>query len=208
MKKTAKMIMAVMTALIVALPAMGAERVKVTSEAIKARMGERPALLDKFNRGEQLSLDDLAVVYYGQAFIPGKAVAESYPDVDAAYAKKDYPATLTLVDEVLRTNPVALNQLFRGYVCAASSTEPRIKARAESFENRINGICSVIYATGTGVTNDSPFVVLSKEDGAAFLRNYLQPEGIVDQTSIAKLDAYKVKWPGQTDPVIFYFGRP
>ncbi|MCM1336668.1 MAG: DUF4919 domain-containing protein [Candidatus Amulumruptor caecigallinarius] len=208
MKKTAQMIMAVVTALIVALPMMGAERVKVTSEGIKARMGERPALLEKFNKGEQLTPEDMAVVYYGQAYLPGKSVAESYPDVDAAYAKKDYPATLTLVDEVLRTNPVALNQLFRGYVCAASSTEPRIKARAASFENRINNICSVIYATGTGVTNDSPFIVLSKEDGAAFLRNYLQPEGIVDQTSIDKLDAYKVKWPGQNDPVIFYFGRP
>lgn len=201
-------IMAALTVMLLALPAMAADRVNVNAASIKARLGERPALLEKFNKGEQLSLDDMAVVYYGQAFVPGKTPAASYPDVDAAYSKKDYPATLTLVDEVLRTNPVALNQLFRGYVCAASSTEPRIKARAESFQNRINAICSVIYATGTGVTNDSPFIVLTKEDGAAFLRNYLQPEGIVDQASIDKLDAYKVKWAGQADPVIFYFGRP
>lgn len=200
--------MALLTGLLLALPATAAGRINVTPEGIKARMGERQALLEKFNRGERLTPEDMAVVYYGQAYVPGKAPAESYPDVDAVYAKKDYPATLTLVDEVLRSNPVALNQLFRGYVCAASSTEPRIKARAESFQQRIDNICSVIYATGTGVTNDSPFRVLTKEDGAAFLRNYLQPEGIVDQASIDRLDAYKVKWPGQADPVIFYFGRP
>ena len=166
------------------------------------------SLAAKYEKGESLTPAEMAVVYYGQAYVPGHKPAASYPDVDAAYAKKDYPATLTLVDAVLRENPVALNQLFRGYVAAASSTEPRVKARAENFQKRIDAICSLIFSSGSGVTGEEPFIVLTTEDAMAFVRNYLQPTEILGQAQVDGMDAVKVKWPDQTEPVIFYFARP
>lgn len=197
-----------MTGMLLCFPAIFASnKVKVSASTVKSRMAERPALLAKFNNGEALTPEQMVVVYYGQQYAPSGKPAASYPAVDAAYAKKDYAGTLKLVDDVLKTNPVALNQLFRGYVAASASKDPAVKARMATFQQKIDNICSVIYASGTGLTNDSPFITLSKEDSQAFLRNYLQPEKIVDNASIDALDAYKVVWPGQTDLVIFYFGR-
>lgn len=183
------------------------ERVTVTPNNVKTRLDSRPSLLEKFRHGEKLTPEQMMVVYYGQAFVPEKAAA-SYPEVDDAYAKKDYALTLKLVDEVLKTNPVALNQLFRAFVSAKQSDNPSVKARADVFESQIDNICTVIFASGTGVATESPFITLSKEDALAFLRNYIQPKQIIGQASVGNMDAVKVMMDGRPDESIFYFSRP
>lgn len=207
-----KFIIALIAIVLAGGSAVAAERIKVDRKALASVVTKTPdkrnALVAKYEKGESLTPAEMAVVYYGQAYVPGHKPAASYPDVDAAYAKKDYPSTLTLVDAVLRENPVALNQLFRGYVAAASSTEPRVKARAENFQKRIDAICSLIFSSGSGVTGEEPFIVLTTEDAMAFVRNYLQPTEILGQAQVDGMDAVKVKWPDQTEPVIFYFARP
>lgn len=207
-----KFIIALIAIVLAGGSAVAAERIKVDRKALASVVTKTPdkrnALVAKYEKGESLTPAEMAVVYYGQAYVPGHKPAASYPDVDAAYAKKDYPATLTLVDAVLRENPVALNQLFRGYVAAASSTEPRVKARAENFQKRIDAICSLIFSSGSGVTGEEPFIVLTTEDAMAFVRNYLQPTEILGQAQVDGMDAVKVKWPDQAEPVIFYFARP
>lgn len=207
-----KFIIALIAIVLAGGSAVAAERIKVDRKALASVVTKTPdkrnALVAKYEKGESLTPAEMAVVYYGQAYVPGHKPAASYPDVDAAYAKKDYPATLTLVDAVLRENPVALNQLFRGYVAAASSPEPRVKARAENFQKRIDAICSLIFSSGSGVTGEEPFIVLTTEDAMAFVRNYLQPTEILGQAQVDGMDAVKVKWPDQTEPVIFYFARP
>lgn len=207
-----KFIIALIAIVLAGGSAVAAERIKVDRKALASVVTKTPdkrnALVAKYEKGESLTPAEMAVVYYGQAYVPGHKPAASYPDVDAAYAKKDYPATLTLVDAVLRENPVALNQLFRGYVAAASSTEPRVKARAENFQKRIDAICSLIFSSGSGVTGEEPFIVLTTEDAMAFVRNYLQPTEILGQAQVDGMDAVKVKWPDQTEPMIFYFARP
>lgn len=207
-----KFIIALIAIVLAGGSAVAAERIKVDRKALASVVTKTPdkrnALVAKYEKGESLTPAEMAVVYYGQAYVPGHKPAASYPDVDAAYVKKDYPATLTLVDAVLRENPVALNQLFRGYVAAASSTEPRVKARAENFQKRIDAICSLIFSSGSGVTGEEPFIVLTTEDAMAFVRNYLQPTEILGQAQVDGMDAVKVKWPDQTEPVIFYFARP
>ncbi len=207
-----KFIIALIAIVLAGGSAVAAERIKVDRKALASVVTKTPdkrnALVAKYEKGESLTPAEMAVVYYGQAYVPGHKPAASYPDVDAAYAKKDYPSTLTLVDAVLRENPVALNQLFRGYVAAANSTEPRVKARAENFQKRIDAICSLIFSSGSGVTGEEPFIVLTTEDAMAFVRNYLQPTEILGQAQVDGMDAVKVKWPDQTEPVIFYFARP
>lgn len=207
-----KFIIALIAIVLTSGAAVAAERIKVDRKVLASVVTKSPdkrnALVSKYEKGETLTPAEMAVVYYGQAYVPGHKPAANYPDVDAAYAKKDYPATLTLVDAVLRENPVALNQLFRGYVCAASSNEPRVKARAENFQKRIDAICSLIFSSGSGVTGEDPFIALTAEDAMAFVRNYLQPTEILGHAQVDGMDAVKVKWPGQTEPVIFYFAHP
>ena len=197
-----KLIVASLALVIGCGAAMAADRIKVDRKAIESTVVKSPekrnALVAKYEKGEPLTPAEMAVVYYGQAYVPGHKPAASYPDVDAAYARKDYPATLVLVDAVL----------FRGYVAAANSSEPRIKARADNFQKRIDAICSLIFSSGSGVTGGDPFVVLTSEDAMAFVRNYLQPTEILGQAQIDNMDAIKVTWPDQPEPVIFYFARP
>lgn len=215
MNATVKIIAAFIALMVMAPASHAVERVNVDTKSLAAQVKDNPAsrasLLSRFESGDRtLTPAQMAVVYYGEAFTPGHKPASSYPEVDAAYARKDYPGTLVLVDKVLESNPVALNQLFRGYVCSKVSADAAVKARATTFENRINNICDLIYATGTGVTDDSPFLVLSDEDALAFVRNYLQPTEILGTSAISgmpDMTAVKVKWPDQQDPVIFYFRR-
>ena len=207
-----KLIVASLALVIGCGAAMAADRIKVDRKAIESTVVKSPekrnALVAKYEKGEPLTPAEMAVVYYGQAYVPGHKPAASYPDVDAAYARKDYPATLVLVDAVLKENPVALNQLFRGYVAAANSSEPRIKARADNLQKRIDAICSLLFSSGSDVTGGAPFVVLTSEDAMAFVRNYLQPTEILGQAQVDNMDAIKVTWPDQPEPVIFYFARP
>lgn len=205
-----KTILAAMIMLLTTLPAMSAaDHVSVSGQALKAiPAASRAALVKRFQAGEKLTPEEMVTVYYGQAFTPGYVPAQAEKTIDEAYAAKDFPRTLTLVDELLESNPVALNQLFRGFVAAKSSAAAPVKARAGSFVTRINNICEVIFATGTGLSMDDPFLTLTQEDALAFVRNYLQPESIIGTSRIADMDAVKVRWPGQEEDVIFYFARP
>lgn len=207
-----KYLLALVAALLVAVT-VSAATVAVDfdsiSVAVKARPEVRSALVDRFVAGDTtLTSEEMALVYYGQAFIPGYEAVETYADVDSAYAGGDMPLTLTLVDEVLRVNPVALNQLFRGFVASKSSKQPRISARAESFENRIMNICNLIYGSGAGVDTNDPFRVLTMADAEAFLRNYIRVSAIEGRSLLGHLDAVKTVVPGISDPVIFYFVLP
>ncbi len=192
---------------------VSAASVAVDFDSIKASATSQPEmrrqLVDRFAAGDTLLTPvEMALVYYGQAFTPGYARTETYADVDSAYLGSDMPLTLTLVDEVLRTNPVALSQLFRGFVASKASKQPRISSRAGSFENRIMNICDLIYASGTGVDTNDPFRVLTMADAEAFLRNYIRVDSIMDRSRLGHLEAVKTKVPGIADPVIFYFALP
>ena len=100
-----KLIVASLALVIGCGAAMAADRIKVDRKAIESTVVKSPekrnALVAKYEKGEPLTPAEMAVVYYGQAYVPGHKPAASYPDVDAAYARKDYPATLVLVDAVL-----------------------------------------------------------------------------------------------------------
>lgn len=204
--KIAAALIAILTLGAVAVHA--ADHVDASAKTIKASMGQRPSLLASYEKGASLTPQQMAVVYFGQAFTPGYKQIDKYPDIDAAYSAKDVAKALPLIEKALATNPVALNQLFRAYACTASSTSAEQKAKADNYQKRIDAICTAIFASGTGVSDSSPFITLSKEDSEAFVRNYLQPEAIIGQASIGSLDAIKVKWPGQSEDVIFYFSRP
>ncbi len=136
-----KLIVASLALVIGCGAAMATDRIKVDRKAIESTVAKSPekrnALVAKYEKGEALTPAEMAVVYYGQAYVPGHKPAASYPDVDAAYARKDYPATLVLVDAVLKENPVALNQLFRGYVAAANISEPPNQARDDNIQKPI-----------------------------------------------------------------------
>lgn len=192
---------------------VSAASVAVDFDSIRASATSRPEmrrqLVERFAAGDTLlTPEDMALVYYGQAFTPGYVRTEKYADVDSAYLGCDMPLTLTLVDEVLRVNPVALSQLFRGFVASKASKQPRISSRAGSFENRIMNICDLIYASGTGVDTNDPFRVLTMADAEAFLRNYIRVDSIMDRSKLGHLEAVKTKVPGIADPVIFYFALP
>lgn len=66
-------------------------------------------------------------------------------------------------------------------------------------------IGDAILCSGSGITPESPFKVITADDEARVLRNLLQVKEIVDRTTIQGMDAVKVRLEGAPDPIILYF---
>lgn len=164
--------------------------------------GAYKALADRFATGRTLTPTEMATLYYGSAFQPGFNANQSYPDIARVYAAKDYNTALSQIWSALAKDPANLYLLFTGYGCASSLGN---KEAASLLQNRILQVCDLIFSTGAGVSQDSPYVVLRPSDIDEFLIKYMQPTKINGRSKIANLEAASINIDGVPDGVILYF---
>lgn len=194
--------------LIIAAPTTQAtESQTIDRDAIEttAKSDDYASLLRHFTDGEQLTPDEIATVYYGSVFQPGFNADMQYPSLTAAYAAGEMTKALRLCEEALAKDPTNLSLLFKAYAAARSSTDATVNTKATIFQNRIIGICDAIFASGSGVTETSPYTVIRPSDIDDFLIKYIQPTAVKGRARISDLDAVKVTLDGLTDDVILYF---
>lgn len=68
------------------------------------------ALLDRFVAADTtLTSDEMATVYYGFAFTPSYEPRDTFPEIHAAYDRKDYEEVARLIGPALELNPVSLD---------------------------------------------------------------------------------------------------
>lgn len=164
-------------------------------------------LLQRFKAGEPLTEAEYTTVYYGSALQPGFKADSKYADIADIYASGDMSRTLRRCEEALATDPTNLSLLFKAFAASTLSTDEASKAKAESYRSRINGICDAIFASGTGVTESNPYIVIRPSDIEEFIIKYLQPTSVTGRARIGAQDAVKVTFEGVPDEVILYFGQ-
>ncbi len=187
-----------------------ASALRVDYDSIRSVVNDRPELFRQLtarfiDADTTLTDDELAVVYYGHAMIPGYNPEETYADVMKAFDDGDLATTLVLADEALRRNPVSLPMLFKCYGICAISELDRLKDRCPALAARINMLCRVIEESGQGVIMYSPFCVISPADIDEFLTKCWQVQRVYESADMGDLRAVKVHIDGIDDDVILYF---
>lgn len=193
------------------LPAAHAEGIKpnVDRNTIESASRESgyASLLTRFKSGETLPIQDMATVYYGSALAPGFNPDKRYDDVMTSYDSGNIAKAHELAAAALESDPTNLTLLFKAYASAAASTDPAVNTKASVYQSRLLQICDLILASGLGVTDSSPYIVVRPADMDEFLVKYIQPAQIVGKSKIGKLEAAKVVIDGVPDEVILYFNQ-
>lgn len=175
-------------------------------EAVKQNYTHYQQLTERFIAGDpSLTTDEVRLVYYGYRFNPQFRANAMYPGLQEAFDANDYTKTLDMARLGLSANPVSLPLLFKAYACSMMSLDADTKAKAKVYQIRINQLCDVIFESGKGVSSHSPYVVIRSSDIDPFVKNYLQPQVILDQSTVGSQLAVKMKLEGVPDEVILYF---
>lgn len=165
-------------------------------------------LLDRFERVDTgLTPADVAEVYYGFALTPGYNPTDTFPEIKAALADKDYSRAAALADSALKLNPVSFELLLLDL----KANELRPDKTVEDMQHtrnvaaRCDMIANAIIESGRGVNAAEPFFVTSEADMLGFLSNVLYVQRILGRAMVADVDAVKINLPGSDRMHILYF---
>lgn len=192
-------------AAITASAAVAAEKYTPSRAAISASMRDHAAykaLSDRFASGQQLTPAQIGEVYYGTVFQPGFKASVTYPDIARTYAAGDYATTLSQVWTALAKDLANLYLLFTGYGAARSLKN---EEAASLLQKRLLQVCDLIFSTGTGVTSDSPYLVVHPSDIDEFVVKYIQPVKVLGRATLEGCQAVRVNLDNNADDVILYF---
>lgn len=186
-----------------------ASKLSITrQEAEATEPVEYAALLQRFNQGDTtLTLDEVAKVYFAA---PKQSAYQAQTDmsrINSLRAERRYGELLPLALRGLEKDPVNLTLLFRAYASAVNAPEHKFDNIAKSTQIRLNQICDMIFASGDGVNEQTPFEVLTTPDIEQFLSNYVQVERIDGLSKMGPLTVALVKLPGRDEPAYLFF-RP
>lgn len=111
-----------------------------------------------------LRTEDIALVYYGQAYLPEyRAGNDSNEEKLKAYAAEgNYTKMYSTAKKILDYNPVSLNALFYGWMSADKLGKE--KSEVDSYVNKYIGILNMITTYGDGKSTAKPFRVICPDD--------------------------------------------
>mgnify|MGYP003289097002 FL=1 len=122
-------------------------------------------IVELFNNDDPyIDVDDIALVYYGQAFLPsynpGKDANEK--KMREYFNEDNYPKVYETAKSILKYNPANLDALF--YAWISSKTIGKSEEEYLSYVNKHQEIISMIKTYGDGKSSDKPFRVVNPED--------------------------------------------
>ncbi len=133
------------------------------------------------NDDPYIRVDDYALVYYGQSFLP----AYNGGNDKNEEALKSYAAEGKLMEQyetakkILEYNPVSLNALF--YAWRASEELIKPQEETNSYLKKYLGILDMITTMGDGKSSSTPFRVISPDDQDHILYGKLDIEKVVSR---------------------------
>ena len=133
------------------------------------------------NDDPYIRVDDYALVYYGQSFLP----AYNGGNDKNEEALKSYAAEGKLMEQyetakkILQYNPVSLNALF--YAWRASEELIKPQEETNSYLKKYLGILDMITTMGDGKSSSTPFRVISPDDQDHILYGKLDIEKVVSR---------------------------
>ena len=123
-----------------------------------------------------IRLDDMALVYYGQAFLPqyNPGNDENEKALKRFHDAGNHAEAYNTAKKIMEYNPVSLNALFN--LLISSKELGKSKEEFDSYANKYQKILNMITEYGNGNTADSPFKVICPDDQNFVLFHELEIE--------------------------------
>lgn len=111
-----------------------------------------------------IRLDDIALVYYGQAFLPqyNPSNDENEKALKKFHEAGNHLEAYNTAKKIMEYNPVSLNALFN--LLIASKELGKSQEEFQSYATKYQGILNMITQYAKGNTADSPFRVIAPDD--------------------------------------------
>ncbi|MBQ5888651.1 MAG: DUF4919 domain-containing protein [Bacteroidaceae bacterium] len=133
------------------------------------------------NDDPMLRIDDIALIYYGQAFMPqyrpGKD--ENEKALKRLHDEKKNAEVYNVAKNILEYNPVSLNALFSIYI--ASRELGKSDEECISYLKKYQSILDMICYYGDGKSSESAFRIITPDDQDYIIYGKLQIEDVVSQ---------------------------
>lgn len=125
-----------------------------------------------------LRTEDIALVYYGQAYLPEyRAGNDSNEEKLKSYAAEgDYDRMYSTAKKILEYNPVSLNALFYGWL--SSDRLGKETSEVDSYVHKYIGILNMITSYGDGKSTANPFRVICPDDQDHILYGIMDIEDV------------------------------
>lgn len=129
-----------------------------------------------------LRVDDIALVYYGQAFLPqyNPGKDENEQTLKKLYEEKKNVEMYNVAKQILAYNPVSLNALFSVYI--ASKELGKNDEECLSYLKKYQNILDMICYYGDGKSSETPFRIITPDDQEYIMFGKLQIENVISQT--------------------------
>ncbi len=128
------------------------------------------------NDDPMIRLDDIALVYYGQAFLPqyNPGNDENEKALKRYHDAGNHAEAYNTAKKIMEYNPVSLNALFN--LLVSSKALGKSQEEFDSYANKYQGILNMITQYGEGNSSSSPFKVITPDDQNYVLFHELEIE--------------------------------
>lgn len=153
----------------------------------------------------ELTQDELKVIYYGYSFTPDYNPYERYDKIEEAIEDKRLTEASILCNIYLKKSPVSLYLLRLARNCAMDMGEFPLMAK---YHTRYHQILDVITASGTGESIEKSYKVIRIRDEYEVLRMAHRIEELVSQKLVeGNYDLMTIKSSGNVSDVYFDVNR-
>ncbi|MBR5892637.1 MAG: DUF4919 domain-containing protein [Bacteroidaceae bacterium] len=155
---------------------------KLIKETVETESGYYNDILNIYQTDDPLiRLDDLALVYYGQAFTAEYRGAndKNEEELKNHIATGDHHKAYQTAKKILVYNPVSLNALF--YAWRSSEALGKPQSEVNSYVNKYLSLLNMITSYGDGKSSRSPFYVISPDDQEHVLYGMLEITNIIER---------------------------
>ncbi|MBR5334741.1 MAG: DUF4919 domain-containing protein [Bacteroidaceae bacterium] len=155
---------------------------KLIKETVETESGYYNDILNIYQTDDPLiRLDDLALVYYGQAYTDEYRGASdsNEEELKSNIAAGDNHKAYQLAKKILSYNPVSLNALFYAWRTAGELGKPQ--SEVDSYVNKYLSLLNMIISYGDGKSSRNPFYVISPDDQDHILYGILDIEEVYDR---------------------------
>lgn len=123
-----------------------------------------------------LRIDDIALVYYGQAFLPqyNPSNDENEKALKKFHNEGNHAEAYAMAKKIMEYNPVSLNALFNLLISAKELGKSQ--EEFDSYANKYQKILNMITEYGKGNTAESPYKVIHPDDQNYVLFHELEIE--------------------------------
>lgn len=133
------------------------------------------------NDDPMIRVDDIALVYYGQAFTdkynPGND--ENEKRLKQLHDEGNHAEAYNTAKAILEYNPVSLNALFYAWRAADELIKP--EEETQSYVKKYLGLLNMITTMGDGKSSSTPYRVITPDDQDHILYGVLNVNSIVSR---------------------------